>query len=263
MVKRAPEPIPVSYVCSQVGTSPKFAKAFAQGCGGALRTFNTLSTHHPAALFVSLQAWRAFRTFATESVYSFYYADYGYFHRVRHLRVTRNAFQHDGVSGLASMNRFFNLGIPLKPWRRSGNHIIVCPPDDGFAKLHGFREASWLDKVVGDLRQSTDRKILIRNRVGAERNPRPLSADLRGAWALVTYTSNAAVDAIVAGIPVITTGRCAATSMGLMDPKQIEDVRTDGDREPWAARLAGNQWTLDEIKAGACWRYLKGGADGL
>ncbi|KKK87688.1 hypothetical protein LCGC14_2750750, partial [marine sediment metagenome] len=36
-----------------------------------------------------------------------------------------------------------------------------------------------------------------------------LADDLAEAWCLVTYVSNAAVDAICAGVPAIVTGACA------------------------------------------------------
>lgn len=39
---------------------------------------------------------------------------------------------------------------------------------------------------------------------------------------MVTWTSNAAVDALLAGVPVFCTGDCAASVMGRSDPINIE-----------------------------------------
>jgi hypothetical protein len=86
---------------------------------------------------------------------------------------------------------------------------------------------------------------------------KPLSADLVGAWALVTHSSNAAVEALLEGVPVFCTAPCAAYRMGRPDVAAIEAPALPDDREQWAWNLARAQWTLAEMKSGECWRDLQ------
>ncbi|MEQ8504625.1 MAG: hypothetical protein RIB80_04815 [Rhodospirillales bacterium] len=74
---------------------------------------------------------------------------------------------------------------------------------------------------------------------------------------MVTWTSNAAVDALLAGVPVFCTGDCAASVMGRSDPINIEYPYYPDNRYEWAATLAANQWTLDEIASGMMWAALE------
>jgi hypothetical protein len=74
----------------------------------------------------------------------------------------------------------------------------------------------------------------------------------------VCWTSNAAVDAVLAGVPVFCTSPCAAYRMGHADLSKIETPHFPPDREQWAWSLAANQWTLREMASGQCWRELMG-----
>ena len=74
----------------------------------------------------------------------------------------------------------------------------------------------------------------------------------------MTCASNAAVEALLSGVPVFCTGPCAAYRMGKPDVTEIETPALPDDRERWARVLAANQWTLDEMADGTCWRELQG-----
>jgi hypothetical protein len=72
---------------------------------------------------------------------------------------------------------------------------------------------------------------------------------LHTAHALVTYNSNAAVDAVLEGVPVFTTELSAAAPVGLTDLAQIEHpVRPD--RRAWCHHLAYGQFSQAELKDG-------------
>lgn len=240
--------IPSTY-CVARGTSPKFGRAFARGCGGPLYRDGAYRPG-PVAMFGSPPLWDILQRAMREGS-DWYYCDHAYFRRNHYYRVTRNAYQHDG-SGEAGLERFVSLGIPIRPWRSTGNHVLVCPPDQAFAGLMGFDAQGWLDGVLAELKANTDRPIRIRGRHG---NAAPLLADLTNCWALVTYTSNAAVEAVLEGVPVFCTARCAGLAMGTHDLTLIETPLTP-DREQWAWNLAANQWTMNEIASGQCWRAI-------
>ncbi len=243
---------PTAYAVPSERSSPRFADAWAVGCGGAVETADTLRPG-PIALFGSPRRWELIAQARAEGR-DWYYADHGYFGRFKYYRVTRNAYQHDGVSGLTRGDpaRLEALGVEIKPWRTSGDHVLICPPDQKFAALFGFNAAAWTGHVIAALRALTRRPLRLRGRDTRG----PLADDLAGAWCLVTYVSNAAVEAICAGVPAIVTGACAARPMAATDLRAVAEPPTPHSREAWAALLANNQWTLDEIRAGQAWRAL-------
>jgi len=84
-----------------------------------------------------------------------------------------------------------------------------------------------------------------------------LASDLRNAWAVVTYDSNIAVEAVIAGTPAFTGGRSMAERVACLDLSRIEDPPRL-DRTQWAHWIANCQWTTDELRAGTPWQVLMG-----
>jgi hypothetical protein len=83
----------------------------------------------------------------------------------------------------------------------------------------------------------------------------PLEEALQGAHALVTHSSNVAIEAACLGTPVFVDPASAAAPVGLTDLGQIESP-VYPDREPWLSHLAYNQFTFEEIGDGRAWRML-------
>jgi hypothetical protein len=235
----------------------KVMRAFAQGCGGQLSLERRLRPG-PAAFYGITEHLKPLIDAAEAGGRDWYYVDNGYFGRGKSCRVTRKALQHGGV-GPPDFRRLERLGVPIAPWRKGGHHVLVCPPGEAFMRLVGLEARKWLDDTLQTLRRHTDREIRVRRKPPARaRDLRPLLADLEGCHALVTHMSNAAVEALVAGVPVFVTGPCAAAPMGLADLGRIESPAYPQGRRHWAAVLAANQWTRDEMRAGVCWRELRG-----
>lgn len=228
------------------GTNPKFAAAFAKGSGLPI-TESREWLGGPWYGFGSPHNWESLRS-ARKAGAEWIYGDHAYFGRGEYFRVTRNAFQWVG-----KCVRRTPPNVTIADWRCSGRHVLVCPPDDLITRLVGFDENVWLDDVLTRLRNNTDRPIKIRQRDAVT----TLDGDLQDAHALVTWTSNAAVDALLAGVPVFCTGDCAASVMGRSDPINIEYPYYPDNRYEWAATLAANQWTLDEIASGMMWEALE------
>lgn len=245
--------VPVAYEARGESTSPRWCYAFAQGCNGVNVIDNALHPG-PVALFGSPRLWTAILSQARAEGRDWYYGDHAYFGRQKYYRITKNKFQHSGI-GDPDYGRLKNLSINIRPWRRGGQHIVICPPDKMFSELMGFDSASWLRNICYALRCHTERPITIRQRKDVGKI-RPLGEDLKNAWALVTYMSNAATEAVLDGIPVFCTGYCAAQTMGFNDLIRIEKPAYPDWREKWAATLAANQWTLAEMAAGDCWRKI-------
>ena len=246
--------IPTVYSVPTERTSPRWSEAFAAGCGGRVQVLGPLRPG-PVAVWGSTALWQDVVIQAQAEGRDWYYGDHGYFGRGRYFRITKNAYQHSGI-GDPDYRRLAQFHLSIKRWRYSGSHVLVCPPDEVFAGLMGFKAKRWLRDTLSCLKKHTDRPIRVRSREFGDAGDRPLAVDLRDCFALVTYTSNAAVEAVLAGVPVICTGPCAAQTMGLSDPRKIESVVRPPGRVRWIAVLAANQWTLNEIHAGVAWASL-------
>jgi hypothetical protein len=233
-------------------------RAFAQGCGGQVVTDGKLRDGDAAFFGVDASNADIFRAVKRDFMArDWYYIDNSYFDvcRQAYFRVTRNRLQHGGVGG-SDGKRFSAFGIPIEPWRESGEHVVYCPQSGSFMRDVEGVFYDWTRAALDESARYTQRPAVIRPWSSDKgRLSRTLAADLAGAHALVTWSSAAAITAVLAGVPVVCMGRCAASPMGCaMD--QIEAPSLPDDRERWAGLLADNQWTLDEFKSGAAWARL-------
>lgn len=251
---------PTVYRMPREHTSPRWCRAFAAGCGGAEIIDDGQLRPGPVALFGSPGLWNQLEQVRAEGR-PWWYGDHGYFGRGDYYRVTAGRLQLDGQetrSAPPDHARLRALAVEIRPWRTGGSHVLICPPDQVFAGLNHFDVEAWTRNVLSELQRHTGRELRVRKRQLGTRKARPLSRDLADCWCLVTYTSNAAVESVCAGVPVICTGPCAGRLMGSGDLSQIETPRMGEDRETWAAWLAANQWNMDEMAAGDCWRAIGG-----
>ena len=232
-------------------------EAFAAGCGGSIAAMSLPALRIGAAAFYGLVGLEHFFVVARAARRDWYYGDNSFFDRGRgrFFRFARNAFQ---LSALARPDhgRLRALGISPQPWRTDGRHIVVVEQSEHFLRLAGAGP-DWLRTVTGELARLTDRPLRIRGwRRDKDKAAATLQADLAGAWALVTHMSAAANEALLAGVPVICTGPCAASPLARGALADIERPLCGDGREGWAAGLAAMQWTLDELRAGMAWKAL-------
>jgi hypothetical protein len=186
----------------------------------------------------------------------FWYLDSSYLQGARqsYLRVERGRFWPEITPGAHTIERASKMGIQLVPWRKGGSHVLICLHGEKFGKPWGIDIVQWNAGIVGRVRAMTDRPIIVRPKL--MEYPVPLAAQLRHAWCVVTHSSTAAVQAVLAGVPVFCEPTCAAASVGCTDLSLIETpVRPD--REPWLAELAWQQWSHIEMRSGWAWAYLK------
>ena len=235
-------------------------EAFAQGCSGVVSDARK-GIQEGAAFFYgvvpeTLPIWKQVIAEGRD----YYYADNAYFDKGRqaYYRVTKNALQ---LSALAKPDylRLEAIGGKVRPWRTDGQHIVVCEQSDAFMNLCGYG-AGWLDKTVSILKARTKRPLVIRrwNRDKGKMLA-TLRNDLVNAWCLVTHMSAASNEALLSGVPVIVTGPCAALPMSGKSLDEIDNPVMPDGREAWSAGLAANQWTVDELRNGKCWRELNAG----
>lgn len=209
----------------------------------------------------------------------FIYLDHGYFNYGHQLenpsyKITIGAFQAREIKNV-SYQRFKKLNLKIKDWKlpSQGQYIIVAPPTDAVMNFYGV--FNWLNMTIETLRKYTDRAIVVRqkpleisldyssgrampissNKVNFNADT-PLEEQLKNAYAVVTFNSNIATEAILNGVPVFVDETSAAYSIGSTDLSQIEKP-VFGDQEEWCAHLANNQIYLNEIKNGTFWDVLE------
>jgi hypothetical protein len=146
-------------------------------------------------------------------------------------------------------DRWKAVRIDLQPWSRGGRHIVIAAPTRTYSRFH--RTESWIADTIDALSRVTDRQLVIRDK----ESKRPLQADLKGAHALVTHGSIAAVESVICGCPVFVHRDSAAALVGMTDLKDIEKPIYP-DRDAWVRSLCYSQFNERELVDGTLWKLL-------
>lgn len=162
------------------------------------------------------------------------------------------AFQMQKLRDVSD-DRWKSTKTDIWPWNKSGRHIVVAEPSPTYQRFHGIE--GWKDRTINALRQITDRPIVVRDKE-MQRFGRKLHQDLRDAHCLITHGSNAAVEAVIMGCPVVVDRSSAAALVGLTDLSDIERPAYP-DRAPWCHALAYSQFSEAELVDGTLWRLLQ------
>ncbi len=238
------------------GAGNSVIRAFAEGLGAPLRYAEDELEARPGTPIV----WGVLRNsdnvvrWADANGDDWYYVDHAYFERGhgRNYRITRKRYEAGPVRTWPD-DRLQKLEIAPKPWNREGDVVLVCPPTEYFMAAHDCPD--WLETTMAQLEKTTDRPILIRTKPQPGQRSEPLESVLKRTHALVTHSSNVAIEAVIEGTPVFVAPSSAAASVGLTDLALI-DTPIYPDRDAWLAHLAYSQFSIDEIRDGSAWRLL-------
>ena len=119
---------------------------------------------------------------------------------------------------------------------------------------HGCHD--WLETTLATLKAHTDREIVVRVKPQPGETVEPIEDAFRRSFALVTHSSNIAIEAAIAGVPVFVSETSAAAPVGRTDFSLIENP-VYPDRTPWLQHLAYNQYSMAELGDGTAWRMLR------
>ena len=152
--------------------------------------------------------------------------------------------------------------LKWKGWKRTGKNILLVTPSKKPCKFYGIELDKWLDETTKTIKQYTDRPIILRNKPEL-RVQRTVDCTIYDqldddTFALVTYNSIAASEAIAYGIPAFTLAPNAASPMCLTDLSKIETpYYPDPDEvHRWCCYLSYGQFNIDELANGTAWRLL-------
>lgn len=167
-------------------------------------------------------------------------------------------------------DRWDQLGLSLSPRRKTGRNIVFASIPPKSAAWCGFDSIEYAERIIGEIKKRTDRPIVYRPRKSKDQPP-PIPGtiysynhcnireELENAYALVAYSSNAAADAIVAGVPAFVLGPGIARPVANTDLDALEDpfFPSDEARMQWCRDLAYCQWRIDEMSQPWVWEELK------
>jgi len=216
--------------------------------------------------------------------------DSGYIRRGEYYAVGLGGinYEADFKNANSPADRFNALGVEIKPWREGGEYVLLCGQRVIDITLP-CKPPQWAAVMRDVVRSVTDLPILYRpypsepkvySRIDGTLPSRgSLEDDLADAALLVTHTSNVVIQALLEGIPCVTTGKGVAdrvVSIGLKpepEPplptwargkaaliRHVLDAprHTLPDRVPFFHDLAYAQWTKDEMESGLPFRRLMG-----
>jgi len=169
------------------------------------------------------------------------------------------------------------LGLKLEPWKTNDTgSILICTQHDKSEQWQGMPSvANWVIDTVTEIRKHTARHIVIRAhprcplqhiehefRNVSRQIPRKVPGtyddfdyQFINAWAVVNWSSNPAVQAVVKGIPVFVGPSSLAYDVGNADLSHI-NTPLKPDRQQWLNDYAYTEYTIDEIAQGIPLKHL-------
>ncbi len=252
----------------------EYINMFANGCKSKIistEKFNYDDSSDPIVLRGILKkkiihrCWKDNRTF--------YYMDTGYFGNERtesnpngwkywH-RIVKNDLQHGEIISRKD-DRFKHFNKKFQPWKKDGRKILIAKPDEKPMRFYDYDLDIWLQHTIDTIKQYTDRPVEVRDRA-KQRIDRIVHNTLQEAldddvFALVTFNSVAATEAIFHGIPAFTLAPAnAASPVSLQDLSKInEPYYPDSDKlYAWACHLAYGQFHVSELRSGKAMEMLQ------
>jgi hypothetical protein len=173
-----------------------------------------------------------------------------------------------------NMRRDYNMD--LKPWRTTGNHILICLQRPMGWSMRGQNLIEWLDTTFAKTRQHSDRPIILRwhpgdwknfptgvdfTQFGVTMSPqgRHITEDLINCWALVCHNSTPSAVAPIEGIPAFITDDPSYSQGGDIANTDLSRIETPNmpDREQWIRKLAQCHWSFEDLRSGRCWAHMR------
>jgi hypothetical protein len=179
-------------------------------------------------------------------------------------RIVKNAMQHNTIMDVSD-DRWeqlvnFNPNLKYNGWRNTGSKILLVLSTDKPFQYYGEDREKWISKVKKTIRKHTDREIVVREKAsrGERTNDTIYDALDDDIYALVTYNSIAAVEAIQYGIPAFALAPTAADPVGNKDLSKIETPNKPSEEiiQKWLHSIAYSQFSLNEIITGDAWRMV-------
>jgi len=190
----------------------------------------------------------------------FWFIDSGYtnflethkkWHRLTHNHIHSHQALEVPVDRLGIFKQF------PKPWRENGDKILIIEPGQFAAAIFGIDTSKWKYEVEQELRKYTDKKIVFREKFPKKSRPN-LYKHLcdEDYHCIVHINSNAATEAIWAGIPVITLDKHISLPVSSTHLSEVNNLYKP-NLASWLSMLRNSQFTYDELVNGTAVSIFK------
>jgi hypothetical protein len=194
----------------------------------------------------------------------FWFVDSGYTNFIhggnkRFHRLVRDDIHHGGMPKTFPANRLKFFDSFPRPWRRDGDTILVIEPSSTQRQLHDIDISQWREQVIKKLRKRTNMTIAFREKQGTRKTRTSLYDDLLDnpdVHCVVHYNSNAGVEAIWAGVPVITLGRHVTQPVSRHRLEDVNELYRGGLGE-WLCYLSYCQFEFGELINGRAIKIMR------
>ena len=209
--------------------------------------------------------------------------------------IKRNSTWRCGINGITGdayhgpknnpNDRFKQFGLTLQPWSEQKGHIVICGQHDDSAQWQTHNDTSvakWIYNTVESWRAyDTASTFIIRphprnkfswtelgppdrlgwstiqypNKVQNTYDDFDFEKVLEDAKLVINYNSNPAIEAVLAGVPVMTheSSRCWPVANKI---EYMEKYATP-ERQQWANDLCYTEWTEQEILTGLPFKRIR------
>jgi hypothetical protein len=177
----------------------------------------------------------------------------------RWFRLCNNHIHHlEFRKGLDPKRRKFFPQLP-EPWRLGGHDVIVVEPSAIQCRLFGIDPVQWRQWVEAEIKFNLTeyKRIVFREKVDKKirQNFFKFLQD-EDVYCVINYNSNAAVEAVWAGVPVITLGDHITNHISVRSVNQINNLMRP-DIERWLRYVSYCQYTMEEIANGTARRIME------
>jgi len=153
-------------------------------------------------------------------------------------------------------DRIDKLNYKMQDWQNNEHgYFLICPPTDAICIFYGIDCDKWINTTIQKL---GNRKYKIRDKNDVSVR---LEDDLLGAKCVITFNSNIALDATLAGIPVIATSQHSIVrDWNNLNMSNLDDCFTRSkelDRLKLLRFISYHQFTLKEIEKGLACAIIK------
>lgn len=154
-----------------------------------------------------------------------------------------------------------------------GCYILYAGSSNKYHRFMNLDEpTAYAENIVQEVRKHTDRPIIYRPKPSwDDRKPVPQTIYMghrstkfnelvkKDVYALITHSSNAALEANLYGIPTIVLGEGIARPISSTSIEDINNIYrpTLEEKHSLGRSLSYFQWRVEEIKDGHMWRHLK------
>lgn len=168
-------------------------------------------------------------------------------------------------------DRFAGWGKLVNPWRTDGEHIVFAGSSEKYHSFMGLSDpTAYATKIIKQVSKMTGRPVVYRPKpswkgaipIEGARFSGPdehIDGVVKNAWCLITHGSNAALDAIMLGVPAIVLGDGIAKPISSTDLADAVGPRMvhHKTRAAWFHAVAYQQFTMAEIAAGEMWAHIR------